>query len=383
MRGWLLLWIAGCSGSTAVPTSPDTDGSDTELIDSDPAADSDDTEPQGTDADGDGWTVEDGDCNDSDIWVNPAWDEVAADDKDNNCDGRIDEKLHGVTVVDVSTDGGPARLHAIDSFGAIESSKTLPTPLSAYSMIEASDGDGWVMTEPGLPGVVQVHNNGAVTILWDDSETEYPVDDAPKLYGGIGRLPDGSYVVDGGNRLWTLDSAGATVVAEWDCLKIDGENTLSDICPYDLAVDSVTGEVGLFGGFGGFAIWSPDAGLEVLAVDDPEVSPYQFIAAEKRVGGPYLALGKDIATGAWGIYRWDAVNATVVLKGAWPNSTFTPSDIVVDQGSGDIYVSANGGWHYTVWRMVADGTYTGMLYDSGDDEAKRSFRALGLTYDQD
>lgn len=381
MRGWLLLWIAGCGGSTVVPTPEDTDVTDTDTVDSDTVSDSDDTEPQGTDADGDGWTVEAGDCNDGDIWVNPAWDEVADDNKDNNCDGRIDEKLHGVTVLDVSTDGAAARLHAIDSFGEVESTKALTTPLSAYSMIEASDGDGWVMTEPGLPGVVQIHNDGEVSLLWDDSETEYPEDDAPFLYGGIGRLPDGSYVVDGGNRLWIVDSVGATEVARWDCLRMEGEEIFSDICPYDVAVDSVTGEVGLFGAFGGFATWSAEAGLEILAVDDPEVAPYQFIAAEKRVGGPYLALGMDMNTGEWGVYRWDAANAAVALKGAWPNSSFTPSDIVVEQGSGDIYVSANGGWHYTVWRMVADGSYTGMLYDSGEVEPKRSFRALGLTYD--
>ena len=48
------------------------------------------TEPTGTDEDGDGFTVEDGDCDDTSPWINPARDEETGDGVDNDCDGRIE-----------------------------------------------------------------------------------------------------------------------------------------------------------------------------------------------------------------------------------------------------------------------------------------------------
>jgi hypothetical protein len=45
-----------------------------------------------TDADGDGYTRAQGDCDDADISVNPAAYEVPGNNKDDNCDGRTDEE---------------------------------------------------------------------------------------------------------------------------------------------------------------------------------------------------------------------------------------------------------------------------------------------------
>ncbi len=45
----------------------------------------------GTDADGDGWTVAEGDCDDDNIWAYPGADECACDHIDNDCDGLVDE----------------------------------------------------------------------------------------------------------------------------------------------------------------------------------------------------------------------------------------------------------------------------------------------------
>ena len=42
------------------------------------------------DMDGDGYSVEDGDCDDNDGWSNPAQAEMC-DNVDNDCDGEVDE----------------------------------------------------------------------------------------------------------------------------------------------------------------------------------------------------------------------------------------------------------------------------------------------------
>jgi hypothetical protein len=53
------------------------------------------------DADGDGWTIALGDCNDADAGVSPGANEIAANGVDDNCDGFID----GATSFDVDGDG--------------------------------------------------------------------------------------------------------------------------------------------------------------------------------------------------------------------------------------------------------------------------------------
>jgi len=58
----------------------------------------------GLDADGDGLTVADGDCNDSDPSVNSAAEEVC-DGIDNNCDGTVDEGVTGTYYADNDGDG--------------------------------------------------------------------------------------------------------------------------------------------------------------------------------------------------------------------------------------------------------------------------------------
>ncbi len=50
-----------------------------------------------TDEDGDGWAVEEGDCDDSDPAIHPEAEEVAGDGVDSNCDG-FDDPQDGDTA---------------------------------------------------------------------------------------------------------------------------------------------------------------------------------------------------------------------------------------------------------------------------------------------
>ena len=48
---------------------------------------------EGTDEDRDGWCAEEGDCDDSNEWVNPGREEDTEDQIDNDCDGTAHEGL--------------------------------------------------------------------------------------------------------------------------------------------------------------------------------------------------------------------------------------------------------------------------------------------------
>ncbi len=82
-------------------------------------------DPADVDNDGDGITEREGDCNDADGAIFPGAPEVCGDNKDNNCDGAIDEGCFTNYYRDADADGfGDAR-------SVIRSSA--PTPPAGYS----------------------------------------------------------------------------------------------------------------------------------------------------------------------------------------------------------------------------------------------------------
>jgi hypothetical protein len=365
MRLLTVLLLAACSKGDTFDThdTVDTDTGGAGDADTDVDSDTDtdaDTDTEGTDADGDGWTVEAGDCDDTSVWVNPAWTEVPDDDLDNDCDGKVDEEFVGVAVLDIETEGGPTVLQNIDNYGDPDD----PTPLSRVvygnAMVEDPEGGYW-FTDGAQKAVFHMTATGTVTQLWSDAATEYADGEEPVGYFGLVREADGTLLVSGGDRLFAIDAQGdGTVVETWDCL--EGDSGITTICPIDLAIDRPSGQVALPGYFGGFAFWTPDGGLDVKVLDDPAYGTLSYTAIDKRDNGPWLLFGTDLETGTMGVYKYNANNADVELRTEWVFDDFVPFDFAIEQGTGDLYFSANGGWFNTVFRMVADGTYTAMLY---------------------
>jgi hypothetical protein len=76
------------------PLAPGKHKQDTDPVDTH-TGDSDTWVDPGTDDDGDGYTVEDGDCDDGDAGINPGVTSDGCDGEDNDCDGAIDEDFDG------------------------------------------------------------------------------------------------------------------------------------------------------------------------------------------------------------------------------------------------------------------------------------------------
>ena len=103
----------------------------------------------GTDADEDGYTVEDGDCDDNNSSVFPGAEEVC-DGVDNNCDTQVDEGL--LVTVYVDNDG--------DGYGSMRSMEACPgTPGTSTNNEDCDDGDGSI-------------NPGASEICGDDIDQD-------------------------------------------------------------------------------------------------------------------------------------------------------------------------------------------------------------------
>lgn len=382
---WLVVLAACNPGSGNVPTDSDTDA-DTDG-DTDPDTD---TEPSGTDEDGDGWTVEEGDCDDTNVFVNPDWPEDSSDDVDNDCDGRIDERLVGLAILDASTDGtAESRLQVVDTFGELGDTVTISDGDAAYAWMDAAaDGDGYAFVDYGWSTLTEVTADGAGSTLVDfttlpDFEDE---DDPPPFGGplGLATHPDGYYLVGGGDRLWRVDTDGTvTELARWSCFE-PPDGKLTDVCPISVAVDSVSGEVGMFGLYGGFAKWTEADGLQVYVADDTsDTQSFAFVATRHKPRGAFFGLGFSVELDGYGLFKYDADADAYELKGAWPNADYTPHDFTIDEELGDFYVTANGGWFYTVWRMTEDGEYTGQLYSTDGDEPGRAFQGITGVWDED
>jgi hypothetical protein len=374
MRALPFVLVLACSGDPGpIDTSGDAD------TDADTDTDTDtDTDPPGTDADGDGFTVEEGDCDDTTIYVNPAWDEDTSDDVDNDCDGRIDEVFSGVVVFD---NADASRLQWVSSFGDDLGTQDLGAPLLADCAVERIDGDGWVVTDGTYGTLTTVDPTGTTEILWDAAAVEWDLGDEPLGLFGLARHPDGYYLATGGDRLWRIEADGTyTELAQWACFEEDGT---TELCALSVAVDALSGQIAMFGYFGAFATWSAAEGLTIHVPENADMPTHQFFAAKHRHAGSFFGLGLEVSSGAWGVWRWDDETGALALKGAWPNGDYVPTDLDIDDETGDFYLTANGGWYYTVYRMLADGSQASQLFTTDGSESGRQFGAIATVWEQD
>lgn len=195
----LLLLLAACGKGGPKTDSLDTGrpATDSGEVES-PADDSDsptDSPPQ--DLDGDGWTVQDGDCDDDDATVHPGAAEICDDGKDNDCDGVGDPDTDGDGTFDCddfcpiqvdinAASGGNGSFVA--PFTVVQDGIDAATPLNCYEVevhpgtyIETIRYNGVPVDVRGVQGPAQtvLDGRGAGSVVTFDAGE----DSRSRLYG--------------------------------------------------------------------------------------------------------------------------------------------------------------------------------------------------------
>jgi hypothetical protein len=126
-----------------------------------------------TDADGDGWSVDQGDCDDGDAGAYPGAAEVC-DYKDNNCDGQVDEGLTTTWYIDHDLDG-----HG-DPAGSMASCSP---PYSGYVLDGDDCDDAAAYSYPGAAERCDGQDNDCDGALDDGTDIPWYPDADGDLYG--------------------------------------------------------------------------------------------------------------------------------------------------------------------------------------------------------
>jgi hypothetical protein len=362
----------GLSAPKEAAPPPDT-GIDDSGGDTDPV----DTADTDGDLDDDGYTPEEGDCDDADVRVSPARPEDENDGRDNDCDGRVDEEFAGVTVA-YPNFAGPSDLLVIDSVGRLDdtvrlSDDCLPIWLDHAGPDHATAG--WVINNAQM-SVNYVAPDGTCSMLADFSETDWGL-------WGVATGPDGTiYAVTWDSLVSVALDGTVTTLATW-ALDFDTPNV--EFIASGVAVDQATGTVGLFDYVGGFATWTPEDGLRIhLAPDLENVALMTYSGTHldgERDNGWYMP-AFDTATGAFGIYRFDISANAWTPEEAWSVSgDWNPFMLALDGETGDGYVTATGGWYRSVWRVVNGSGAAYDLYMTDGTEDDRTFYGVVTNYD--
>ncbi len=370
MTSSLLLVLVACSEPDFNPKIPDDSATDTGVEDTgtDTSPDTSDTVDTDGDLDRDGFSVEEGDCDDDDVRVSPVREEDDDDGRDNDCDGRVDESFSGVTVA-YANGAGASDLVIIDSIGRMDDMIRLQGDCSPMWIDHLAEG---YAVNCGQTAVASVDADGLVTPLADFSETDFGV-------WGLTTGPEGSIYAVTVDSLQRIGGDGVVEeLARWTV-------SFEDLNAHELAatgvdIDWATGEVGLFDYFGGFATWTETGGLVVHKKGNwMEPALMSFTGARKDgagARGAWMIPATDAATGAYGIYAWDAATNDWSLQTGWSDEDWTPFMLAVEGETGDSYVTANAGWFYTVWRIVAGSGYAADLFVTDGTVRNRAFQGI-------
>ena len=323
--------------------------------------------------------------------MNPAWDEDTNDNKDNDCDGRVDEVFAG--VLGLYADGATESMSFAwidpfgDSKGFAAASMYLPTTYIADHQDKKSHV-GVAVADASNFAVYQFNREAAVTPILEVLEYEWPDEDAPYFVRSIGAHSDGSYYLAAADRLIHVQADGTwEATAQWACAEEDESH---EFCAAAIAIDARTDKMALFDWFGGFAFWTPEDGLDIKIPSDLEAPtcgvPPCVLDAEAKEGGGFYALGKYLKSEteeAFGVLKWDGSAEEIVVKGEWTSASYVPASFAIEGESGDFYISASGGWDSHIWRMTADGEYMAPLYQTGEISVQENFLGVAITWDQD
>ena len=243
---------------------------------------------------------------------------------------------------------------------------------SCYPLWIAPFGDGWIINNGGA-SVAQVEADGTCTDLVDFSETDYGV-------WGVATSTDGKIYATSVDGLWEIGEDGSsTELASWT---VDFEDpSKHEAAITQVSVDAATHKVGLFDYFGGFATWDEASGFQIFLKGDYEAPVLVTTSGTVQDGGRYYALANDTQTGSAGIYSFDLSNNSWSVRDTWSNSSYTPNLMTIDSDSGDAYVTANGGWYATVWRVVAGRNYAATLYMTNGKEEGRPYYGILPLYE--
>ena len=358
MLGILLMFA--CGEKAPVQPSQEPSGEPTQEPSGEPTAEP--SAPTGTDADGDGVTVEDGDCDDDDPWTNPLRDEEGSDGIDNDCDGMVDELWDGLTTVRQSPNGDHALVH-IDVIGNIASETYLseecvPAYLSHAPQGWVASAGGTILGAPPFQ-VVEIDESGVCSVLADFSE-----DEENPVVRSVVYHPDGYYLASRIGSLIRIDLDGTiTELASWGFDPGDPETFELHI--WTIALHPITHEVGLFDLFGGFATYKEDVGVvQHKKANLEEWDALYAYSGTVLTNGGWVSLVFDANTGQTSIRGFDEDVMDWDLRVQWVRSEIFPLDISVNRDVDDFYITANAATYHTIWRVREVDEFIDDLYKS-------------------
>ena len=360
----LISFLMACGGS-----SPSTDGfpGDTqEPVDTGipwPGGDC-----EGTDEDRDGWCLEEGDCDDTNEWVNPGRDEDPEDGLDNDCDGRVDESFQGITLMQLGDFSSiPHRIIGVDPLGKESFSVDLDNFEIVPYFLTAGVNGGWVMADLAEGFLYQTDETGHVTPLSDFSESEFGI-------YGIATHPDGYYLVSVIGGLVAVDPTTGvqTPLASWVPDELG-------FFAFDLSVDHASGDIGVSGYYGAFGILTAGGEWTTYRLTDMEADiEYIMYSSDHRdLDGFY---GGGFTPDGFGIYRFNLETSDWEKKQDW-DQDWSPHFLAVDSESGDFFITTDGGQYPYAWKIDGETGAAASFYpDPGTLQPGISFWDLYANY---